>query len=63
MEGDCMRFSDKGMSASFGENQIFGVDFHDFIQKEQSSHVVELASEFGLSLRDVRKLKKQLERS
>jgi hypothetical protein len=63
MEGDCMRFSDKGMSASFGENQLFGVDFHDFIQKEQSSQVVELASEFGLSLRDVRKLKKQLERS
>jgi hypothetical protein len=62
MEGDYMRFSEKGM-ASFGENQLFGVDFHDFIQKEQSSHVVELASEFGLSLRDVRKLKKQLERS
>ena len=58
-----MRFSDKGRSASFGENQLFGVDFHDFIQKEQSSNTVELASEFGLSLRDVRKLKKQIERS
>lgn len=58
-----MRFSDKGRSASFGENQIFGVDFHDFIQKEQSANTVELASEFGLSLRDVKKLKKQIERS
>ncbi|KIY21117.1 MULTISPECIES: hypothetical protein [Mesobacillus] len=58
-----MRFSDKGISATTGENQLFGVDFHDFTQKEQNSHVVELASEFGLSLRDVRKLKKQLERS
>ncbi|WP_176167391.1 hypothetical protein [Mesobacillus jeotgali] len=58
-----MRFSDKGMSASSADNQLFGVDFHDFIQKEQNSQVVELASEFGLSLRDVRKLKKQLERS
>ncbi|ESU30720.1 MULTISPECIES: hypothetical protein [Bacillaceae] len=58
-----MRFSDKGRSASFGENQLFGVDFHDFIQKEQSTNTVELASEFGLSLRDVRKLKKQIERS
>jgi hypothetical protein len=63
MEGDTMRFSDKGRSASFGENQLFGVDFHDFIQKEQSTNTVELASEFGLSLRDVRKLKKQIERS
>lgn len=58
-----MRFSEKGNSASFGENQLFGVDFHDFIQKEQSTNTVELASEFGLSLRDVRKLKKQIERS
>ncbi|MDQ0156079.1 hypothetical protein [Robertmurraya andreesenii] len=58
-----MRYSDKGMSIQQGENQLFGVDFHDFFQKEQSSNMVELASEFGLSVRDVRKLKKQLERS
>lgn len=53
-----MRFGEKGMSAQSGENQLFGVDFHDFIQKEQNSNMIELASEFGLSLRDVRKLKK-----
>ncbi|WP_210366786.1 hypothetical protein [Bacillus sp. REN3] len=58
-----MRNSEKGQFSSFGENQLFGVDFHDFIQREQSSHAVELASEFGLSLRDVKKLKKQLGRS
>lgn len=58
-----MRFSDKGMAVQQGENQLFGVDFHDFLQKEQSSNMVELASEFGLSMRDVRKLKKHLERS
>lgn len=58
-----MRFGEKGMSAQLGENQLFGVDFHDFIQKEQSSNMVELASEFGLSVKDVRKLKKHLERS
>ncbi|GLB58326.1 hypothetical protein NCCP133_04590 [Cytobacillus sp. NCCP-133] len=51
------------MSAHSGENQLFGVDFHDFIQKEQNSNMIELASEFGLTLRDVRKLKKKLERS
>lgn len=58
-----MRFSDKGMSIQQGENQLFGVDFHDFLQKEQSSNMIELASEFGISMRDVRKLKKHLERS
>ncbi|MGJ7920593.1 hypothetical protein [Neobacillus sp. LXY-4] len=58
-----MRFSSKGMSAIEGENQLFGVDFHDFIQKEQQSTMFELASEYGLSLGDVKKLKKQLERS
>ncbi|WP_170289633.1 hypothetical protein [Cytobacillus depressus] len=58
-----MRFGDKGMSVQLGENKLFGVDFHDFIQKEQGSNMVELASEFGLSVRDVRKLKKHLERS
>lgn len=58
-----MRYSDKGMTVQQGENKLFGVDFHDFLQKEQSSNMVELASEFGLTMRDVRKLKKQLERS
>jgi hypothetical protein len=58
-----MRFGEKGMSAQSGENQLFGVDFHDFIQKEQSSNMVELASEFGLTVKDVRRLKKHLERS
>lgn len=46
-----------------GTNEVFGVDFHDFIQKENNSTSVELATEFGLTLGDVRKLKKQLHRS
>lgn len=58
-----MRSSEKGISAFQGENQLFGVDFHDFIQKEQQSNTVELASEFGLSSVDVRKIKKHLGRS
>lgn len=58
-----MRFGEKGMSAQSGENQLFGVDFHDFIQKEQSSNMIELASEFGITLKDVRRVKKKLERS
>jgi hypothetical protein len=55
--------SNKGQSAAEGENQLFGVDFHDFIQKQQQTTTFELACEFGLSLGDVQKLKKQLERS
>lgn len=58
-----MRFSEKGQLSHQGTNELFGVDFHDFIQKEQNANAVELASEFGLSLGDVRKLKRQLHRS
>ncbi|WP_316571894.1 hypothetical protein [Neobacillus sp. YIM B06451] len=58
-----MRFSEKGMQANTGSKAIFGVDFHDFLEKEQHAGPIELASEFGLTIRDVRKLKKHLERS
>lgn len=58
-----MRFSNKGMSAIEGENQLFGVDFHDFIQSEPKNTTFELAAEFGLTIGDVKKLKKQLDRS
>lgn len=51
------------MTTQSGENQLFGVDFHDFIQREQNSNMVELASEFGLSIKDVKKLKKHLGRA
>ena len=58
-----MRFSEKGMNTQSADSRLFGVDFHDFIQKEQQTTTFELASEFGLSIGDVRKLKKHLERS
>ncbi|WP_187118812.1 hypothetical protein [Bacillus marasmi] len=58
-----MRNSGKSMSAIAGENQLFGIDFHDFIQQEQQATVYELATEFGLTLGDVKKLKKHMERS
>lgn len=58
-----MKFSEKGQTSLNGENQLLGVDFHDFIQREQGSNMIELASEFGLNMREVRKLKKQLGRS
>lgn len=58
-----MRASDKGLLVEKAENKLFGVDFHDFIQKEQGETMFELASEFGLTVGDVKKLKKRLERS
>lgn len=46
-----------------GDNQLFGVDFHQFLEREKDALNVELASEFGLSLREVKLLKKKMERS
>ncbi|MEH7082132.1 hypothetical protein V7139_05270 [Neobacillus drentensis] len=58
-----MRASEKGMNIQSMDGRLFGVDFHDFIQKEQHANSFELASEFGITIGDVRKLKKHLERS
>lgn len=58
-----VRMSNRGYQVNSPENQLFGVDLHDFIQQEANSTTYELASEFGLTLGDVKKLKKRLERS
>ncbi|CRK84259.1 hypothetical protein [Neobacillus massiliamazoniensis] len=58
-----MRASDKSMNIQSMDGRLFGVDFHDFIQMEQHATSIELASEFGLTMRDVKKLKKHMERS
>ncbi|MDF9760370.1 hypothetical protein OKW24_002143 [Peribacillus simplex] len=54
-----MKFSEKNQTSLSGGNQVLGVDFHDFIQKEQSSNLVELASEYGVNVRTIKNLKKQ----
>jgi hypothetical protein len=58
-----MRSSDKNFMSSNSENQLFGLDFHHFVEREKDAVNVELASEFGLSLREVKLLKKKMERS
>jgi hypothetical protein len=58
-----MRSSEKGMNIQSMDGRLFGVDFHDFIQKEGHTNSSELASEFGITMGDVRKLKKHLGRS
>lgn len=58
-----MRNNEKNSLMQSGMNQIMGIDFHDFIQKEQNDTMVELATEFGLQVREVKSLKKRLGRS
>lgn len=58
-----MRYSTKGEITNSPSNQLFGVDFHDFMQHEQTSTNMELAQEFGLSLRAVKDMKRKLERN
>lgn len=58
-----MRASEKGMHSQSADARLFGLDFHDFIQREKETGTFELASEFGLTVKDVKKLKKHMERS
>ena len=56
-----MKFSEKDQTSLSGGNQVLGVDFHDFIQKEQSANLIELASEFGVNVRDNQEYEKTFE--
>lgn len=58
-----VRYSEKGETVSKSAQPVFGVSFHDFIERENATTSMELASEFGLSLREVKHLKKRLGRS
>ncbi|WP_028402901.1 hypothetical protein [Ectobacillus panaciterrae] len=58
-----MRMNDKANSVMNSANQLFNVNFDDFVSKENNVTSMELASEFGISLQDVKKLKKHLGRS
>lgn len=57
-----MRSSEKKAQAQ-RPGDLFGLNLHEFIEKERHASHFELASEFGLSLKEVRKLKKQLQRN
>ncbi|MBP3038007.1 hypothetical protein J9303_00600 [Bacillaceae bacterium Marseille-Q3522] len=58
-----MRLTGKSIITQMGNEQLLGIDFHDFMQKEPDADMYELAAEFGLSLRDVRSLKKKINRN
>jgi hypothetical protein len=58
-----VRNSIKGEFAQARTNELFNIDFHEFMKREVDATTFELASEFGLNLREVQKLKKQIYRS
>lgn len=58
-----MRTNNKGNEAINRGNQLFDVSFHDFLAKESTSTMLELASEFGISMQEVKKLKKHIGRA
>jgi len=56
-----MRSSEKHEHAN-SMNNVFGVNFHEFLEMQGNATSYEIASEFGISLGDVKKLKRQLKR-
>ncbi|WP_332694262.1 hypothetical protein [Halalkalibacter lacteus] len=42
---------------------LFNMDYHSFVERENQQTNLELASEFGVSLRDVKVLKNKLNRN
>ncbi|WP_088067033.1 hypothetical protein [Gottfriedia luciferensis] len=57
-----MRINNRNSLGS-GRKGVLNMDFHEFQTRGQETNSLEVASEFGLTLREVRDLKRQLERS
>jgi len=60
--GIIMRVNDKQTMVSSENKPLFGIRFHDRIDREEAN-LWELASEFGVSLNEIKRIKKRLERS
>lgn len=60
--GIIMRANDKQTMVSSENKPLFGIHFHDRIDREEVN-LWELASEFGVSLNEIKRIKKRLERS
>ncbi len=58
-----MRQSRKHSNSSQASKSVFGVQFHDFLEKEPHLTRMEMAEEFGVSLKDVKKLKESMDRA
>jgi hypothetical protein len=58
-----MRSSQRQQMHHNSLNPLFNMDYHNFVERENQNTNLELASEFGLSLRDVKLLKNKLNRN
>ncbi|MCR6096969.1 hypothetical protein HXA34_07905 [Salipaludibacillus agaradhaerens] len=58
-----MRSSYNDERKKLSTERLMDVDLHRFLEAETKQTPYELALEFGLSIRDVRQLKKHLERN
>ncbi|WP_347549459.1 RNA polymerase subunit sigma-70 [Pseudalkalibacillus hwajinpoensis] len=57
-----MRSTNKEMMSYNLSEPEFGVNFQDFLQKEQCLSNMELAEEFGLSLKSIKIMKQKMKR-
>lgn len=57
-----MRQSINETFANEVNKRLFSVDFHDFMAKESILNDVELSTEFDISVREVRELKRKMKR-
>lgn len=57
-----MRYGEKQWEAHQSKD-IYGVDFHQFVKLEEGSSHMEIAQELGISLGEVKMLKKKIIRT
>ncbi|WP_163970097.1 helix-turn-helix domain-containing protein [Oceanobacillus halotolerans] len=57
-----MRMQEKQWNSS-NNKDIFGVDLHQFMEMEGHANHMEIAEELGISLGEVKKLKKRITRT
>ncbi|WP_179295535.1 hypothetical protein [Bacillus sp. FJAT-45350] len=58
-----MRSGFRQQAVGSQSHQLFHVNFHEFIEQENQKTSLEMADEFGLSLREVKQLKQKLGRN
>ncbi len=58
-----MRISGKRFELNSASQDVFNVDFHHFMSASADQSAIELAQEFGLSLKDIKYLKEKINRS
>jgi hypothetical protein len=58
-----MRANEKHIMSVNGDNQLFGMNFQHTIDREKEADSLDLPSEFSVSLNEMKRIKKRLERS